>query len=283
MGTMFEPSLSTSTMRAPLSTPAPSMADTLPSINFGFDELRDRMAKFTQKFDHFIAEGRKRVLEERNQFRMNVTELQGKQRTPAKEETSIINQGNLLTIVRGIEDQKGTHRSIQILLSKRSIHTSLLAREAAETNEMRAAITSLQTQHDTRAAHRQKLLTEISSVQKSIAAKLDAQAQYTASVAKQARLNGPELDFWERVLGLRIEGAGEDDKLKFVFTCICEREWGREAWCILDTSRREYVVEHWKPKVEKEMVEGVVERLNETRDIGAFLKGVRGLFVEALK
>jgi kinetochore protein Spc25 len=79
MSTAFEPSLSTSTMRPPLSSAyAPSMADSLPSINFGFDELRDRMAKFTVKFDNFIEQGRKRVLEERNQFRMNVAELQGK-------------------------------------------------------------------------------------------------------------------------------------------------------------------------------------------------------------
>lgn len=56
---------------------APSVADSLPSINFGFDELRDRMAKFTAKFDAFIEQGRKRVLEEKNQFVMNVTELQG--------------------------------------------------------------------------------------------------------------------------------------------------------------------------------------------------------------
>lgn len=54
------------------------MAESLPSIDFGFDELRDRMAKFTAKFDAFIEQGRKRVLEERNQFRMNVAELQGR-------------------------------------------------------------------------------------------------------------------------------------------------------------------------------------------------------------
>jgi len=78
---MFEPSLSTSAMRPPLtSADAPSMADSLPSINFGFDELRDRMAKFTVKFDNFIEQGRKRVLEERNQFKMNVAELKGKSR-----------------------------------------------------------------------------------------------------------------------------------------------------------------------------------------------------------
>ena len=65
-------------MRPPLSSSsAPTMADSLPSINFGFDELRDRMARFTHRFDDFIAEGRKRVLEERNQFRMNVAELEG--------------------------------------------------------------------------------------------------------------------------------------------------------------------------------------------------------------
>jgi hypothetical protein len=78
MSAAFEPSLSTSTMRPPLSSAdALSMADSLPSINFGFDELRDRMAKFTVKFDAFIEQGRKRVLEERNQFRMNIAELHG--------------------------------------------------------------------------------------------------------------------------------------------------------------------------------------------------------------
>ena len=79
MATMFEPSLSTSAMRNPYScAPNPSMADSLPSINFGFDDLRDRMAKFTYRFDEFIAQGRKRVLEERNHFRTNLAELQGK-------------------------------------------------------------------------------------------------------------------------------------------------------------------------------------------------------------
>lgn len=57
-----------------------SAADSLPSIDFGFDELRDRMAKFTARFDDFIEKGRKRVLEERNQFAVTVAELQGAHR-----------------------------------------------------------------------------------------------------------------------------------------------------------------------------------------------------------
>ncbi len=79
---MLEPSLSASAMRASLLTAdAPSMADSLPSINFGFDDLRDRMARFTERFDIFIAKGRKQVLEERNRFRINVAELQGKRQS----------------------------------------------------------------------------------------------------------------------------------------------------------------------------------------------------------
>jgi kinetochore protein Spc25, fungi type len=67
---------------------------TLPSVNFGFEDLRDRMHKFTVRFDAFIEKERKRVLDERNQFRMNVTELQGMQ-------FAIRSQISLLTFLRG--------------------------------------------------------------------------------------------------------------------------------------------------------------------------------------
>ena len=78
MAAVFEPSLSTSIMRPPLSSAAaPSMADSLPNIDFGFEDLRQRMASFTDRFDAFIERGRRRVLEERNKFRMHVAELHG--------------------------------------------------------------------------------------------------------------------------------------------------------------------------------------------------------------
>lgn len=78
MTSSFEPSLSTSGMRPPLaSADAPSMADSLPSINFGFEDLRNTMAQFTVKFDAFIERGRKRVLEGRNQFHINLAEYEG--------------------------------------------------------------------------------------------------------------------------------------------------------------------------------------------------------------
>lgn len=127
-------------------------------------------------------------------------------------------------------------------------------------------------------------------MQQCIAQKLEAQAAYGVALERQARLNGPELDFWERVLGFRIEGVGEADRLRFVFCGIGGRDerdgdgdGEREVWFVLDTSRREYRVEYCRPKLEGEKVEAVVERLNESRDLRVLLKGMRGLFVEALK
>lgn len=77
----FEPasSLSSSQNRHPMAATGTGQDDeeNLPNINFGFDDLRDRMAKFSAKFDAFIEQGRKRVLEERNHFRINMAELQG--------------------------------------------------------------------------------------------------------------------------------------------------------------------------------------------------------------
>jgi hypothetical protein len=64
-------------LQAPYNTDAPSMADSLPSVDVGFNDQRERMTAFTHRFDEFIERGRKRVLEERNAFRMNVAELEG--------------------------------------------------------------------------------------------------------------------------------------------------------------------------------------------------------------
>lgn len=57
--------------------PGDALAVSLPSVDFGFNELREQMAAFTLRFDDFIARGRKRVLDQRNEFRMNTAELHG--------------------------------------------------------------------------------------------------------------------------------------------------------------------------------------------------------------
>ena len=278
MGTMFEPSLSTSAMHPPLSSAdAPSMADSLPNINFGFDDLRERMARFTDRFDEFIAKGRKRVLEERNQFRINVAELQGT--GPALPSKYI----EIQKLTPNIEDQRMKAKDIEIVAQKSSQHAAALSAQASETAEMESAIANISRQRDSRAQHRDRLHSEIASYNKQITQRKAAQARYAKELEEHSKLNIPELDFWETYLGLRIEGAGQVDRLKFVFSHVDERDWEREAWFELDTERRDYRVVHCKPKLEDSELEACVDRLNESRDLGPFLRGMREVFVRGMK
>jgi hypothetical protein len=75
-------SASTSSFRASQNGPkSPPYSDNpltqLPHVDFNFEDLRQRMNAFTVKFDAFIEKGRKRVLEERNEFRGRLGELSG--------------------------------------------------------------------------------------------------------------------------------------------------------------------------------------------------------------
>ena len=174
-------------------------------------------------------------------------------------------------------------KDIEILTLKSTTHSQILQKEAQETSEMQTAITSISRQRDARAADRARLQQQIAEVQKTINQRLDAQRQHTKQLDKQARFNAPELDFWQDYLCLRIEGAGMDDHLKFYFTHVDERDWEKEAWLELGMWSREYEVLQFKPNIAKEKVEWMVEKFNENRDLGVFLKGMRDLFVGALK
>lgn len=174
-------------------------------------------------------------------------------------------------------------KDIEILSLKSSTHHQTLAKEQVETAEVQAIIDNLSAQRDTQLATRETLKQKIAETQKAINTRLTAQRAHAQHVDSQSRFNVPELDFWISNLSLSIEGAGQNDRLKFVFSHVDERDWSREAWFELDTSRREYEVPYCKPKLEKEMIERVVEKLNESRDLRVLLKGMRELFVEAMK
>ncbi|KAE8321037.1 putative kinetochore protein spc25 [Aspergillus sergii] len=258
MASSFEPSLSTSGMRPPLtSADAPSMADSLPSINFGFEDLRNRMAQFTARFDAFIEKGRKQILEERNQFKIGLAELQ--------------------------EDQRMKQRDIEILNLKSQTHDQTIQKEAAEAAEMHGTIASITMERDSRLAKRDRLKQQINETQKAINQKLEAQKAHARHLDAQARLNIPELEFWQDYLCLRIEGAGREDRLKFIFSHLLEKDWEAEAWFELGTSSRDYDVFHTRPKVDRDALNRELDILNEDRDFGAFLKRMRRLLVEAMQ
>jgi len=174
-------------------------------------------------------------------------------------------------------------KDIEILQLKTNTHQHTMAKEAAETREMQAAIAGLTAQRDRQASTRDGLKAQIADTQRDIDVRLAAQRARAQHLEAQARFNVPELDFWVTNLCLKIEGAGADDRLKFVYTHVDERDWDREAWFELSTSARDYDIRHCRPKLEREKIDRVLERVNESRELVTLLKGMRELFVEAMK
>lgn len=174
-------------------------------------------------------------------------------------------------------------KDIEIVQLKTSTHQQTVDREDAEKREMETAIASLAAQRDHHLLQRDNLKSQITQTQAEIESRLAAQREHQKHQDAQSRFNVPELDFWMSTLCLRIDGAGRDDRLKFTFTHIDEKNWEREAWFELVTSSRDYDVKHCRPKLEREAVERVLDRVNESRELVVLLKGMRQLFVEAMK
>lgn len=144
---------------------------------------------------------------------------------------------------------------------------------------MHSAIDSLTQTRDARAAHLATLRTRLAAAKTAIASLKAAQRQHAAALASQGAQNGAELEFWEEALGLRIEGAGREDRVRFVFAGCDGRKREREAWCELDLARGYEVVE-CRPRLDGERVRKVCERMGEGEDLRGFLVGMRGLFCE---
>lgn len=245
----------------------------LPSLNLGFDELRARMNSFTQRFDDFIEQGRRRVLEERNQFRMRLAQVHGTQNNKSPP----LNPHKLTR--RALPDeQEATRRAIASLDTKSAAHDSALAAHAAEADEMHAAIATLTATRDARTANISALRARVADARADIAARRAAQREHATAVAAQRAQDVPELERWEAALGLRIEATGAVDRVRFVFDC----RGGEGGRFELDMAGRGYEVVACRPVLEAERVREVVGRMLEGEDLGGFLKGMRALFVEEM-
>ena len=155
---------------------------------------------------------------------------------------------------------------------------------------MHGQIAKLEGHQANQVQQRDKLKQQIAATQRQVDQKIQAQREYAKKQDSQARLNGPELQFWETYLGCRIEGAGEEEKVKIAFVFPPRKgvsdEGEREAVFELkvpDSGSAAYEVVYLKPRLDAQRVEQVVQRLNETREIAVLLKGMRQLFAEDMK
>jgi len=138
----------------------------------------------------------------------------------------------------------------------------------------------MSTQKASKGTTRDALNTQIAAVRAAIDNKRAKISKEKSELAAQATHNQPELAFWEDYLGLRIEGAGRTDHIRFVFTCLDEVEMDREFEVVLSMERREYEIVGTRPKLNREVVEMCTETLNDTRNVPRFLKDVRESFIK---
>ncbi|KAL9108831.1 MAG: hypothetical protein Q9227_006488 [Pyrenula ochraceoflavens] len=268
-------SLSTSGTPAHYSSPADasSIINTLPSIDFGFDDLKSRMAAFTHKFDAFIEKSRRQVLDDRNTFRARMGELR--------------------------EEQTHSLHSLRALQSTHRTQQSLLATQSAELADLHSTISTISSRRDTLASARERTKARIEDAKRQIERKLELQREYARKFDGMKGRDGPEVGFWEEVLGLRIESAGWDGGVRVGFWNLVTgksggqqggsggkgMEAGGEAWFELDCGR-EYRLGEVRPKLRGEGEEGeardALRRLNEDGEIGPFLKRMRGVLVDVV-
>ncbi|CAZ79241.1 unnamed protein product [Tuber melanosporum] len=247
------PSSQTHALSSPQATNH-SMAATLPQINFGFEELKDRMARFTVRFDDFIEKGRRRILEEKNEFAKTIVEDKDTQRILKKE----------------IEHYKQKEKDV----------SENVAKEQLEATEAEHTIAEMDRKKQSRLEHKAHLVAQIEATQEAIRKKREIRAEERKALSFQSSRNAPELAFWEDHLGMRIEGAGVTDHLRIVYTHIVDSDWSKEFSFIINMVTRDYEVIQCRPKLDSALVGKWVDRLNETRDLTCFLKEMRQLFKE---
>ena len=148
---------------------------------------------------------------------------------------------------------------------------------------MHEAIHELNSRRGDHLSRRDEFKSQISEIQQAIEKRRRAQKQHQMQLDSQASNNGPELRFWETSLCLKIEGTGVDDQLRFIYTHVDEKDWGRECMFELSMEKADYEVLETRPSLERDSVQAVLERLNETRDLAAFLKSMRLLCTHAVK
>ena len=173
-------------------------------------------------------------------------------------------------------------RDLEILASKTAQHDQTLQQQDAESAELENDIAEVTQRKEQAASQLTSLQSQIATLKSEIAARQVAQSAHAQDLNAQARLNLPELDFWESNLGMRIEGV-KDDRLRFVFVNLDERNWAREAWFDLDMEKRQYAIIEYRPKIEDSMVDSCLDGLNASRDLGKFLKGMRAIFRNAMQ
>ncbi|KAF3936375.1 hypothetical protein ABW19_dt0200417 [Dactylella cylindrospora] len=235
----------------------PNIAAQLPSVNFGFEELKERMNKFTMAFDEFVEKRREKALEDRTNFARDLADIKENQKT----------------VKKNIEHYEQEEIKIAANTEK----------EIQETADLENEIATIKSQKSHRQAENETLNSQIREQSAAISKKRAKLLEEKQALASQANQNQPELAFWEDYLGLRIEGAGRLDHVRFIFTCLDEKDMDREFEIVVSVESRDYEIIGARPKLDDATKGRCLDILNETRSIAKFLKAVREEFKKIVR
>lgn len=149
----------------------------------------------------------------------------------------------------------------------------------AETAGMRSEIEALAATREKRREGVASLGRQVGEGRKGLAGRKKVVRERRAWVEGMRERDVEELRFWEEALGVRMEGTGREEGVRFVFAL----ERGREASFELEMGRR-YEVWRCVPGLEArwEVVQGLCRGMEEREELGVLLKGMRGLFLEVM-
>ncbi|KAI5813362.1 chromosome segregation protein Spc25-domain-containing protein [Pyronema omphalodes] len=221
----------------------------------GAEELRERMAQFTKTFEAFINNSRQSIEDQDAKFVVTQAEVNER----AKKMKSDLERMRMEEIElkdqrkKQVEEVKEWENTIAEMETKKKARDDRVEILQAQVAEMKAAV---EKKRALRAAEKQQLMDQ------------------------QAR-NKPELEFWEDHLGMKIDGAGIEDHLKITYTHVVDTDWKREFWFVVNMTSADYEVVKCRPKLNKDELTRVVDKLNESRQFSIFLKDMRQLFKSA--
>ncbi|GAA6029024.1 hypothetical protein JCM8097_001557 [Rhodosporidiobolus ruineniae] len=265
--------LASSTSAAPFGTPSrpstsaqPLVHPPLPPINTRVypdrpyaddDELRDLLDQDRDAVDtavslleHSLAAHKKRVFEER--------ELLGAEKVRLEKETRAWGE-------QAKELSKTLQREREELEHNRTLEAQVQAHSR-----------SLKVQVET--AH-----AEVKEALSKLEARRDLKAKQRAAFAKQVSRNGPELEFFETKLGLKIRGKTRD-VVQFKFQNVDPASFTRSFAFDLDASKPTYTLAALHPPsfLPPSVLAPLLSKLNASRDLYAFVRAMRGAFVDEI-
>ncbi|KAJ2550272.1 kinetochore-associated Ndc80 complex subunit spc25 [Coemansia sp. RSA 1933] len=222
-----------------------------PRVWFQRDEDRRQNEEFTRRVDEMVQELKRLVRDRKTEYERRTTEYAERQ-------------------ARMTADMETLERENSTILSA-------LKEENSSEDALSSTITSLQSKQKQAQEAADKLVDKKKALERELDRKLAVIANKKMVLDTQSAKNVPELEFFEKKMGIAIVG-GTADMLTFVFSCISLSDPLRQFSVTIDLSKHEYRATGCKPKLDN--LDSHIEWLNATRDFFGFLKRIRHEFVE---